>query len=84
MFQNPIDINLLKSLLDKQIIIYDLYGTKEGFASLVIDKLNELGYQKEVKCLCVPNAFINHDKISNQRESLHLTLNDLDKIISDL
>ena len=82
-FQNPIDINLLKSLLDKQIIIYDLYGTKEGFASLLIDKLNELGYKKIVKCLCVPNIFINHDKIANQREKLHLTLNDLNKIISD-
>ena len=83
LFQNPIDINLLKSLLDKQIIIYDLYGTKEGFASLLIDKLNELGYKKTVKCLCAPNTFINHDKIANQREKLHLTLNDLDKIIFD-
>ena len=80
-FQNPIDIDVLKSLLDKQIVIYDLYGTKEGFASLVIDKLNELGYKKQVNCLCVPNAFINHDKISNQRETLHLTLNDLDKLL---
>ena len=82
-FQNPIDIDLLKTLLDKQIVIYDLYGTKEGFASLVIDTLNDLGYKKQVKCLCVPNIFINHDKISNQREALHLTPNDLDKIISD-
>lgn len=80
-FQNPIDINMLKSLLDKQIVIYDLYGTKEGFASLVIDKLNDLGYKKTVKCLCVPNTFINHDKISNQRETLHLTLNDLDSLL---
>ena len=82
LFQNPIDINLLKSLLDKQIIVYDLYGTKEGFASLLIDKLNELGYKKTVKCLCVPNTFINHDKIANQREKLHLTLNDLDNLIN--
>ena len=80
-FQNPIDVDMLKTLLDKQIIVYDLYGTKEGFASLVIDKLNELGYKKEVKCLCVPNTFINHDKISNQRETLHLSLSDLDKIL---
>ena len=82
-FQNPIDIDMLKTLLDKQIVIYDLYGTKEGFASLVIDKLNELDYKKEVKCLCVPNTFINHDRISNQRETLHLTLNDLDNLINE-
>ena len=42
LFQKPIDINLLKTLLNKEIIIYDLYGSKEGFASIVIDALNEL------------------------------------------
>ena len=81
-FQNPIDIDMLKSLLDKQIVIYDLYGTKEGFTSLVIDKLNELGYKKIVKCLCVPNTFINHDKISNQVNTLGLSINDLDKLLN--
>ena len=80
-FQNPIDINLLKSLLDKDIVIYDIYGTKEGFASLVIDTLNDLGYKKQVKCLCVPNDFISHDKIINQRNKLHLDLDSLDALI---
>ena len=80
-FQNPIDINLLKSLLDKDIVIYDIYGTKEGFASLVIDTLNDLGYKKQVKCLCVPNDFISHDNIANQRNKLHLDLNSLDELI---
>ena len=82
-FQNPVDIDLLKTLLNKQIVIYDLYGTKEGFASLVINKLNELGYKKQVKCLCVPNTFINHDKISNQRDKLHLSLDDLSSLIKE-
>ena len=80
-FQKPIDINLLKSLLDKDIVIYDIYGTKEGFASLVIDTLNDLGYKKQVKCLCVPNDFISHDNITNQRNKLHLDLNSLDELI---
>ena len=80
-FQKPIDINLLKSLLTKDIVIYDLYGTKEGFASLVIDTLNDLGYKKQVKCLCVPNDFISHDKIINQRNKLHLDLDSLDALI---
>ena len=80
-FQKPIDINLLKSLLDKDIVIYDIYGTKEGFASLVIDTLNDLGYKKQVKCLCVPNDFISHDNIANQRNKLHLDLDSLDALI---
>ena len=82
-FQNPIDINLLKSLLDKDIVIYDLYGTKEGFASIVINALNELNYQKQVKCLCVPNEFISHDKIVNQRNKLNLDLDSLDALIGE-
>ena len=81
-FQKPIDVSLLKSLLNKKsIVIYDIYGTKEGFASLVIETLNDLGYNKPVKCLCVPNDFISHDKIANQRNKLHLDLESLDALI---
>lgn len=80
-FQKPINEEMLKSLLDKKIIIYDLYATKEGFASLVIDKLNELNYKGQVNTLCVPNEFITHGAISNQRKKLHLALEDLDKLI---
>ena len=80
-FQKPIDEELLKALLDKEIIIYDLYGTKEGFASIVIDALNNLGYQKQVKCLCVPSDYIHHGSIKYQKEEYHLTLDDLEKLL---
>ena len=80
-FQKPIDIELLKTLLDKDIVIYDIYGTKEGFASIVIDTLNDLGYQKNVKTLCVPNEFISHGSIKEQRNRLHLDLDSLDQLL---
>ena len=80
-FQKPIDIDLLKTFLNRDIVIYDLYGTKEGFASIVIDALNELGYQKQVKTLCVPNAFISHGSLKEQRDRLHLNLDDLEKLL---
>lgn len=80
-FQKPIDEELLKALLNKEIIIYDLYGTKEGFASIVIDALNNLGYQKQVKCLCVPSDYIHHGSIKYQKEEYHLTLDDLEKLL---
>ena len=80
-FQKPIDVNLLESLLNKDIVIYDLYGSKDGFASIVLDTLNELGYQKNVKTLCVPHIFISHGSTKEQRKSLHLELEDLDQLI---
>ena len=82
-FQKPIDINLLKSLLDKDIVIYDLYGSKEGFASIVINALNELGYQRTIKTMCVPHDFIAHGAIKEQRHRLHLTLDDLERLIKE-
>ena len=82
-FQKPIDIEMLKTMLDKNIVIYDIYGTKEGFASIVIDTLNELGYQKNVKTLCVPNDFISHGSIKGQINKLHLDLDSLNKLIKE-
>ena len=82
-FQKPIDIEMLKSLLDKNIVIYDMYGTEEGFASIVIDELNKLGYQKRVKTLCVPSEFISHGSIKEQINKLHLDLDSLEKLIKE-
>ena len=82
LFQKPIDINLLKSLLDKDIVIYDLYGSKDGFASIVLDALNELGYKKNVKTLCVPHIFISHGSTKEQRTNLHLDLDDLERMLA--
>ena len=81
-FQKPIDIDLLKSLLNKkQIVIYDLYGTEEGFASIVKFALNDLGYKGIVKSLSVPSSFIKHGSIESQIKSLGLSLDDLSKLI---
>lgn len=81
-FQKPIDIELLKSLLNKkQIVIYDIYGTEEGFASIVKDELNKLSYKGLVKTLCVPSSFIKHGSIDNQIKSLKISLDDLSSLL---
>ena len=83
LFQKPIDVELLKTLLNKkQIVIYDIYGTEEGFASIVRDELNKLSYKGTIKFLCVPSAFIKHAKIEEQIVSLNISLDDLSKLIS--
>ena len=66
----------------KQIVIYDIYGTEEGFASIVKDELNRLSYKGFVKCMCVPSEFIKHAKIEEQIASLNLSLEDLANLIS--
>ena len=80
-FQKPIDVSLLKSLLNKKsIIIYDIYGTEEGFASLVRKTLCDNHYKGEIKSLTVPNCFIKHGKISEQVKDLGISFEDLEKL----
>lgn len=81
-FQKPIDIELLKTLLNKkQIVIYDIYGTEEGFASIVKEELNKLSYKGIVKSLCVPSTFIKHGSVNEQIIDLGLSLDDLAKVL---
>ena len=83
LFQKPIDIDLLKTLLNKkQIVIYDIYGTEEGFAAIVKDELNKLSYKGKVKTLCVPSAFIKHGSIDQQIKDLKISLDDLELLLS--
>ena len=82
LFQKPIDMELLKTLLDKKhFVIYDIYGTEEGFSSIVKEALNNLSYKGKVSSLTVPSSFIKHGSVSEQIEELHLTLNDLKNIL---
>ncbi|MBO6261982.1 MAG: 1-deoxy-D-xylulose-5-phosphate synthase [Bacilli bacterium] len=82
MFLRPIDIEVLKSLTNKKkIVIYDIYATKEGFASYVLNYLNELNYQGEVKILAIPNEFIKHGNVLDQVNNLHIAFDDLRKLL---
>ena len=81
-FQKPIDIELLKTLLNKKhIVIYDIYSTEEGFSSIVKEALNHLSYTGKISSLTVPSIFIKHGTISEQIKELGLTLDDLAKLL---
>ena len=82
MFLRPIDEEVLKSLFNKkQIVIYDIYGTKEGFASYVLNYLNEYGYQGKIKVLAIPNDFIKHGNVLDQVKELGISFDDLRKLL---
>ncbi len=81
-FQKPIDIELLKTLLNKKhIVIYDVYGTLEGFASIVKEALYNLSYTGKISSLVVPSSFIKHGTITEQSKELGITLDDLAKLL---
>ena len=81
LFLRPVDVDTLKSLLNKkQIVIYDIYGTREGFASYVLIYLNDLGFKGQTKVLAVPNDFIKHGNVADQVNNLHIAFEDLNKL----
>ena len=65
----------------KKVIIYDVYGTKEGLALHILEALTNLSYKGEIKIMCVPDKFIKQATIKEQREDLHISLDDLFKEI---
>ena len=81
-FQKPIDIELLKTLLNKKhIVIYDIYGTEEGFASIVKENLQNLSYTGKISSLVVPSSFIKHGNVNEQMKELGITLDDLASLL---
>ena len=84
-FNNPIDLEVLKSLTnDKAIVIYDIYGTEEGFASIVLKALNNLEYKGKIKIVAVPNVFIKQGCVQNQLKELNIDLDSFDKCLKEL
>jgi len=78
LFIKPIDLSMIEELTSyDKVIIYDVYGTKEGLALHVMEALNNLGYKGEIISICVPDAFVKQGSIKQQREMLHISLDDL-------
>ena len=58
--------NLLPLLQYENIVLYDCYGTKEGFADSVCSSLLSLGYKGKVLVRAIPNVFVPQAKSSEQ------------------
>ena len=83
LFQKPIDEKILKSLMKyKRIFIYDIYGTAEGFASNVMEKIYKFGYDaRNVTIVAVPDVFIKQGTISEQMKNLKLDVDYLVQLV---
>lgn len=58
--------NILPLLSYESIMIYDAYGTKEGFADSLLAALAEHGYKGHLAVRAVPNVFVPHAKKDEQ------------------
>ncbi|MCR5505477.1 MAG: 1-deoxy-D-xylulose-5-phosphate synthase [Bacilli bacterium] len=77
-YQNPMDDMMIQNLLKyDRIIIYDPYGVEAGFATSLSSKLARLSYKGKVILKAVPNLFIEHASIQEQREKYGISVNDI-------
>ncbi|MCR5308966.1 MAG: 1-deoxy-D-xylulose-5-phosphate synthase [Bacilli bacterium] len=81
-YVRPILEKYIEDLLNyEKIVIYDAYSTEVGFANTLTALLITKGYKGNIIVKAVPNAFIGHSTIENQREELGISI---DKIIDIL
>ena len=82
LYQNPLDVEMIKSLIEyKKIIIYDIYGTKEGFPLRVTSLLYENGYNGELIIKSLPNVYVKQATVKEQMEEYGLSVEDIKKIL---
>ena len=62
----------------EHVVIYDQYGTQEGFADSVMAELMKAGFKGQVHPFALPNAFYPHMTIKEQLEMAGI---DEDKVI---
>lgn len=84
-FNFPLNEAKLKEILNhKNIIIYDPYGTENGFASMVSLKLYELGYKGKITKIALPLIFIKKGTIEEQEKRHNVDLDFLFNKIKEL
>lgn len=81
-YQKPLNEKVIKDLLDyKEVIIYDAYATKYGFASMLAARMMELSYKGKVIIKAVDDAFVKQGSISDQLNKYNLSIKDISKLI---
>ena len=81
-YLKPMDNTAVHELLKySKIIIYDPYATEKGFASYLASELMEHKYKGEAIIKAVPDVFVKHASIKEQRESFGITVEDIAKLL---
>ena len=84
-FNYPLNENKLKEIMvNENIVIYDPYGTENGFASSVSLKLYELGYKGNIKRVSLPLNFVKKGSIEQQEKRHNVDLDSLINVIEEM
>lgn len=75
------DINIKALLEYSKIVIYDAYSTEVGFANSLLSELAKAGYKGEIIIKAIPNKFINHASIQEQRNQLGISIDNIIDIL---
>ena len=78
LFLNPIKQKTFQELLPyEEIVVYDAYGTENGFSDSVKKYLFENHFSGKTTFFSLPNAFIAHDSVENQEKRYGISVNQI-------
>jgi deoxyxylulose-5-phosphate synthase len=81
-YLKPMDANAIQNLLKcPKIIIYDPYGTEKGFATYLSSELLKHKYKGEICIKAIPDVFVKHASIQEQRKEFGLLVEDIIKLL---
>ncbi len=82
LYQKPIDNSAIKELLNySKIIIYNPYAVENGFASAISCELLKNGYRGNIIVKAIPDAFVKHASIDEQRGKFGITVRDICELL---
>ncbi len=77
-YQKPLDEEWVKKLLNyDKVIIYDAYSVKGGFPQALASRLAEEGFKGKVIIKAIPDVFVKHASVREQKEEFKLLPEDI-------
>lgn len=81
-YQKPLDMDAVNKLLNyDKVIIYDAYSVEDGFPKSLASELMIKGYKGQVIIKAIPDVFVKHASVKEQKERFGLTVEDIVKLI---
>ena len=81
-YQKPLDGEWVDKLMSYQkVIIYDAYSVYQGFPQSLSAELMRKGYKGEVIAKAIPDVFVKHASVKEQKEEFGLLVEDIVKLV---
>ena len=71
------DVAIKELLKYQRVIIYNPYGVENGFAALLCAKLLKEDYRGQIVIKAIPDQFVKHASIEEQRKELGVSIDDI-------